>query len=388
MDPLYDEISATTLQEIYPDVIQDEYFKGSPKLAYLRDHCLVPFEGGAYMQNDFTYAPMINGFYDIGKSFDLSKPQTISGMAFDPKKAYVNVTEYLEDLRITNKGELAVFSMVDTDLRTAMHTQNAIWDIALDNHGQALTAGSGQTVTTVDRHSYPNGFEEALSNGLDPSYYGNTFTSYGNAARNGAVGTALNGNVYWGGTVTGGTGMLTYATMLKMYLKARRGNQAPNLGYCNKTLFSYMLQRIQTQQRFGVERDAIWGAEGIRLMDCMILVDDYAPSLADGVSDAQIGNYLTSSFAITNFPNATSWSNLAAVYSNSSTNTLTVGEVLVMLNTDKCLFRVVNDELFGFGFKPFLMSAGNTRVSGQVLAAANMQYLAPWSGCYGYGFGA
>ena len=376
-DPLFDEISATTLQEIYPDVIQDEYFKGAPQLAYWRDHCLVPFEGGAFMQNDFTYAPLVNGFYDIGKSFDLSKPQTISGMAFDPKKAYVNITEYLEDLRITNKGPEAVFSMVDTDLRTAMHTMNAIWNIAGWNHGQ--------TITGSDRHSAPNGIEEIYNNGLDPSYYGHVFTTYGNQARNGAVGTALNGNVYWGGTAAGGTGMMTYAVLLKLYLKARRGNQAPNLGVCNKTLFSFMLQRIQTQQRFGIEKDAIWGAEGIRLMDCMILVDDYAPSAstADGVNDAQIGNYATSTFDTTPFnATITTWSNLP------TSTTVTVGEVLALYNTDNMLFRVVNDELFGFGFKPFLMSAGNTRVSGQVLSAANLQNLAPWSGLYAYGFGA
>lgn len=371
-DPLFDEIAATTLQEIYPDVIQDEYFKGAPFLAYLRDHCLVPFEGGAFMQNDFTYAPLIGGFYDIGKTFVTAKPQTIGGMALDPKKCYVNITEYLEDLRITNKGELAVFSMVDTDLRTGMHTMNALWNIAVWNHGQ--------TISGSDRHSAPNGIEEVFNNGYDPSYYGNVFTSYGNQTRNGNVGAALNGWVYYGGTASGALGMITYAWLVKMYLKARRGNQAPNLSICNKTLFSFMLQRIQTQQRFGIAHDVIWGADGIQIMDCNILVDDYAPSTADGVNDPLLGNYLTSSFVVPS--GITTWSNLPV-----AGTTAYVGEVLAMFNTDKMLFRVVNDEMFGFGFKPFLMTGDNTRVCGQELSAANLQNLAPWSGIVSYGWG-
>jgi len=270
--------------------------------------------------------------------------------------------------------------MVDTDLRTAMHTMNALWNIALWQHGQTI-AGS-------DRHSAPNGLEEIFNNGYDPSYYGNTFTTYGNQTRNGAVGAAVNGWVYWGGTAAGATGMITYKDLVKMYLKARRGNQAPNLGVCNKTLFSFMLQRIQTQQRFGIVHDVIWGADGIQIMDCNILVDDYAPSAStnDGVNDPLLGNYATSTFNPQSFATATAWSNIAAMVT-AGTTTATVGEVLLMMNTNKMLFRVVNDEMFGFGFKPFLMTGDNTRVCGQELSAANLQNLAPWSGIVSYGWG-
>ena len=84
-DPLLTELNATTYQEIYPRVIEDEFFLAAPFLAYLRDHCLVPFTGGAFMQAMFRYAPMIGGFYAPGADFNLTKRQTITGMNFDTR---------------------------------------------------------------------------------------------------------------------------------------------------------------------------------------------------------------------------------------------------------------------------------------------------------------
>ena len=37
-DPALDELSATTLYEIYPSVVQDSFFNDVPFLAYMRDH--------------------------------------------------------------------------------------------------------------------------------------------------------------------------------------------------------------------------------------------------------------------------------------------------------------------------------------------------------------
>ena len=56
-----DELSATTKYEIYPEVVQDNFFLAVPELAYFRDHCLVPFGGGSFMQAVFRYASLIGG---------------------------------------------------------------------------------------------------------------------------------------------------------------------------------------------------------------------------------------------------------------------------------------------------------------------------------------
>jgi hypothetical protein len=84
-DPLLDEINATTLKEIYPRVVEDEFFLDTPFLAYLRANSLVPFTGGESMNFSFLYAPLIGGSYAKGQSFNIDKVQTLSGCVFYPK---------------------------------------------------------------------------------------------------------------------------------------------------------------------------------------------------------------------------------------------------------------------------------------------------------------
>ena len=78
----YTELNATTLQEIYPRVVNDNFFLAAPFLAYLRDHCMVPFTGGAFMQSIFRYAPMIGGFYAPGAGFNITKRTTIAKIPY------------------------------------------------------------------------------------------------------------------------------------------------------------------------------------------------------------------------------------------------------------------------------------------------------------------
>ncbi len=375
-DPLLDEINATTEKEIYGAVMQDNFFRNAPYLAYKRDHCLFPFGGGAFMQFDFTYAPMIGGAYARGENFNTSKPQTIQGAQFDPKTYEVNITEYLEDIEINNRGPLAVFSLVEADMRTAMNTMNAIVEIAGWRHGQA----SGSTITD-NRAKHINGISEILNNGIDNSWDGNVFPSYGGVTRGGTVGTALNGNIRWVGDSQGNPGQITYGVLLEQYMRCRRGNDEPDIGVTNKAAYAFILERMQVQQRFSQETDPIYGATGIRFQKAFVLADDYCPSATSqyGVNDSVIGNYSTGTFTTVGSPTAAS--NLPAA------TPITVGEVFFWINTRKQLFRISNSPLFGFGFKPFIYSADNTRVSGQILAAINDECPAPWSGIQIFGIG-
>jgi hypothetical protein len=365
------------LKELYSEVLQDNYFRNAPFLAYLRDHSLVPFEGGAFMQFAHVYAPMYGGFYSRGQTFNTAKPQTISGALFDPKLVEVNITEYLEDVEINNKGPLAYFSLLEADFQTAMNTINGIVAVAIWRHGQA----SGTTISD-NRTLAVNGLSEVINNGLDNSWDGNIFANYGTQARNGAIGTAFNGNVRWVGNSTGGVGMITYNTLLEQYQRCRRGNDEPDIGVTNKAAYAYCLERIQPQQRFGQERDPIWGASGIKFLNAFILADDYAPSQTSqfGVNDPVLGNYSTGTFTSAS-------SGLTAASGLPTSQTITVGEVFFWLNTRKFLLRISNSPLFGFGFKPFIYSADNTRVSGQVLGALNLECIAPWSNVQIYGIG-
>ncbi len=377
-DPIFDEMNVTTLREIYPRAIEDEFFLDTPLLAYLRANCLVPFPGGTEMSNGFLYAPLIGGFYPPGGNFNITKRQTLSAMRFDPKYCYVSVVEYLEDILVRNKGPQAVFSLIDIDLRNAMNTISGIIAVAMALHGQA--AG---TNIVGNRPNSINGWEEALDDGYCPQWDGSIFTAYGTQARNGAVRSALNSPVYWGGTSTGGLGPITYQVLEETYQTCSIGREEPDLGTCNKALYAYIKERIQPQQRFAQERDPYFGVSGMRMNNAMILKDDYFPSLVYGQNDPDLGNWLTGSF--TN-PLSTSpaGSNFPV---SSAAATLTVGEVFNWWNTKKWLFRVTDDAEFGFGWTGFVRAQDNTRVVGQVKAMVNLECTAPRLNKTLYGFG-
>ena len=378
-DPIFDEMNVTTLREIYPVAIEDEFFLDTPLLAYMRANCLVPFGGGTEMSNGFLYAPLIGGAYAPGSNFNITKRQTLSAMRFDPKYYYVSVVEYLEDILIRNKGPQAVFSLIDIDLRNAMNTISAIIAVELARHGQA----SGTNISG-NRPDSINGWIEPMSDGITPQWDGSVFGSYGTQARNGAIGSRLNSTPYWGGTGTGGTGPITYQAMEETYQDCSIGREEPDLGTCNKALYAYIKERIQPQQRFGQERDPYFGVTGMRMNNAMILKDDYFPSLRYGQNDPDIGNWLTGSITNPlpstgtpsgNFPNST------------AASTLTVGEVFNWWNTKKWLFRVTDDAEFGFGWTGFVRAQDNTRVVGQVKAMVNIQCTAPRLQKTLFGFG-
>jgi hypothetical protein len=330
-DPIYDEINLITLKEIYPKTVEDNFFLNTPFLAYMRDHCLVPFGGGAFMQNVFLYAPLIGGFYAKGDNFNLAKRQTLAGTQFDPKYVEVNITEYKEDIQVIQKGAHAVFKLIDIDLENAMKTISAIVAIAIQNHGQA----AGANIVGA-RANAINGWIEALNDGTLFSWDGSIFANYGTAPRNGVVGAALNSTPQWCGNADGSSAPITYQVLEETYQDASIGPEEPNLGVMNKAVFAFIKERIQPQQRFAQERDPIYGATGFRMNNAMMLKDDYFPSLKYGKNDPDLGNYLTGTIA----------SNLGGTPNGnfpSANVTLTVGEVFCWFNTSKFAFRVSDD---------------------------------------------
>lgn len=363
-DPILDEINLTTLAEIYPHTIEDNFFLDTPFLAYLRAHALTDFTGGANTRFTFLYAPMIGGAYARGDNFNITKRQTLAGAVFDPKLYEVSVPEYLEDLEVLNKGPLAVFSLIDTDLANAMHTISAIVAIAMARHGQAAAGGVAD-----NRAKQINGWAEAMNDGVTNSWDGNYFTTYGTAARNGATGAALNSVPYWNGTQTGAAAPVSYQTLEETYQDASIGREEPDLGVSNKAVYAFIKERIQPQQRFAQERDPYFGVSGMKMNSAMIMKDDYFPSLKYGKNDPDLGNYLTANF--------TSHSSVGAGSNMPTSVTIQPNEVFNWYNTKKWMLRISNSALFGFGFTGFKPAQDNTRVVGQILAALNLECVSP-----------
>jgi hypothetical protein len=368
MDPNVAELNAVTQFEIYPRVVTDQFFLATPLLAYLRDHSLVPFTGGTWMQAPIRYASMIGGFYAPGANFNITKRQTITALQFDTRYLYVSIPEFKEEIQVENKGEYAVASLLEADMQNGVDTANAITAVA--------TAQSGQGA----RSTAINGWVEALNNGIDPSWDGTIYATYGGTTRNGAVGAVLNSVPQWCGDQLGNPGTIPYTLLEMGYQDASRGRKEPNIGVGNKAVTAAVKSQMVVQQRFQQERDPVWGVMGFRLNNAMILKDDYFPSLRYGQDDPILGNWRTGTFTSPAAPSAQS--NLPA------STVCTVGEVFCFFNTFDILFRVTDNEEFGYGFSGFVPAQDNTRVVGQIKAMVNMQFLTAYAHKQFYGIAA
>lgn len=381
-DPTVDIINSITYNSIWPDQITDNFFRAIPFFTYLRDRCLMDFTGGTYQQYAFLFAPTIGGAYQPGASFNIDAIDEIAALQFREKYYEQNVTIYQED-QVRNAGPAAVFSMVDAKMKNAMLTICTQIAIAAWRHGQA----SGGSVVD-NRAEQINGLAEALNDGTVYSWDGNIFTTYGNQIRNGAIGAAQNSVPKWMGQTNGGLGKIDYNLLEGMYQTASQGNVSPDLGVTSKAGMTYIKNTLQVQQRFAQETDPRYGFEGVRLNKMLITKDDYAPSASSanggyGADIPRLGNFLTGT--ITNGLTGTP----AGSFPNSTAaTTLTVGEVLFMLNTDTWKLRVSTDPRYQFGFTGFKVAQDNTILAGQVLAALNLE--CPGGVRYniqGFGFG-
>lgn len=197
-DPIFDEVNAITHFHLYPKVVEDEFFLNAPFLARLRANCMRPFPGGSDMRFTFLYNSMIGGFYAPGATFNITKPQTYTSAFFLPKFVETNVTEYLEQILVINRGPNSAFSQIEIDLKNAMNTISAICAVAINREGQSAA-----------RINMINGWSEALNDGVTPSWDGSTYATYGGQTRNGAIGAALNSVPLWAGTAAGAAAPIT-----------------------------------------------------------------------------------------------------------------------------------------------------------------------------------
>ena len=374
-DPLLDELNATTLKEVYPAVVSDAFFLDTPELAYFRDHCMVPFEGGAFTQNTFLYAPMIGGFYAKGDPFNTTKRQTLATANFDMRYLEVGIPEYKETLDVENKGPLAVFRLVDIDLRNAMQTASAMIAVGIASHGQP----SSTTGVIGNRPKAWNGWDEAINDGRVPGWDSSYFITYGGATRNGVTGSSLNGHVFWCGDQSGNAGMITYNQLLESYMTCSRGRKHPDLGVGNKAVISYIKERMQVQQRFSQEKDPIYGVMSFKFENASILWSDYFPSLKYGKNDTDLGNWLTGSFTSPAANQDGGTSGYVTAESNMpAAVTCTVGEVFNWYHTPSFLMRISNSREYGFGFSGFKEQFDTTKLFGTIKAAGNFECTEPW----------
>jgi hypothetical protein len=328
--PNLDEINTLTRKKIMPG-LADNFFKNSPLLAYVKNNRRADWTGGPTIQENFLYMPMKGGAYAKGAPFDITKRQTKAGLLFSPKFYEVNVTEFTEDVEVIVRGPEAVLNLVQADLADAALTMSAILAIDIYRHGQNIGG--------VDRSLKINGLEEALSDGVNASFGGATFASYGQQARadvNGAL-TSPTGLI-----AANVNGAITYHVLEHSYQSCVIGEEHPVIGVTTNRCMGYINENFQPQQRIDAKEPTI-GYTGIKFKDATIVQDQYAPGV-DGVDDPDIGNYYQSG-----------------------------GEVFMWLNPgaegENAHFRlfIATSEKYQFGFTGFKVAQDSTVVAGQIL---------------------
>lgn len=275
-DPLFDQISATTLADLRKDVVQDNFFVDGAWQRITRFyHAEDPFFGGTWMQEPFQYDRVNGGAYPPGSDVEVSQKQILAAMAFTPRAYKEDVPINMWQTEVVNAGPAAAVSTYDAYMSNAVMALSTDLNIDAYQHGQA----SASTIST-NRTIFMNGIDEALNDGVNPGYLGNVYSTYGGQTRNGVVGNVLNSVPIWIGDSTGATGPFSYTNLFGAYLNCV---QDPDTGLCNKAAFQYIAARNEPKQRFAQEeKDVRIGLVGFRILNAVIHVDKLAPSTKFG----------------------------------------------------------------------------------------------------------
>lgn len=376
-DPNYDQISATTLADMREDVVYDEFFVDSAIQRKLRvSGALDEYLGGTVMQEVFQYDRVAGGAHAPGSDVNIIQKQILAATAFSPKEYVEQIPLNLWQTNVINSGPAARVSITDAYMANAVGALNTDLGIDYYRHGQAA-AGN----VSDDRAIYINGASEALNDGLTNSWDGNIFTEYGGQTRNGAVGNVLNSIPKWLGSQAGATGQISYQPVIEGYLECV---EPPDCGATNKALFSYLLQREEPKQRYGLEQDVSVGVSGIKIMDAYLFVDKLAPS-------TKYGQILPSGLSQTTAVQPTSFTSGSAPSSISNlpaSTTINVGEILFWLRASGWKVRPTTDPEYNFNFTEPIRDQRNPDLIVMFLKAGiNFYTTSPRDNMHMYGAG-
>ena len=350
VDPTFDQVSATTLAELHDDILFDNFFVDCPwqKKMRVTPGCLEEFMGGTLMQFPFQYNRVNGGAVAPGTDLTVLQNQIIAAGAFVPKEYVEQVPLNLWQTNvIQGNGPAVKVKLVDAYMTNAVQALNT--DLAIDFYRH------GQNISGSNRIIFANGMSEALNDGVNPSWDGNVFTTYAGQLRNGVVGNVLNSVPTWVGDQAGNTGQITYKTVLEAYWNCV---QPPDIGLCNKALFSYLQERQEPKQNFVMEKDLSIGVSGLKVMDAYIFLDKLAPS-------TKYGNILPSGLSQTTSikPSAFTTPVLSATQkqiSNYPSATLCQpGEPFFWLRMKGWKVRPAADPEYNFNFTPPIRSQTN-----------------------------
>lgn len=407
-DPLYNEIDATNLESVRKNVVYQNLFVDTPFQAKLRRAGVWdPFLGGAGMMEGIIYGRPQGAAVAPGSTVTVTRQQQNTGMKFQPK-AYVSWNP-LDDWElddgsgqggVINSGPSMIANQYQILMENMVEMINTMIEMDSFRHGQAAA-----TNVADNRILDSNGMSEALNNGIDNSWDGNIFSTYGSNTRNGVIGAALNSVPLYLGTAAGATGQIDFNALMRLWGQCTVTGGKPDLGITNVLGFVAIANALDAQRRdvSNKNHDIAW--DGLVFNGVEIFADPLAPSalagdflalspasgragnnnLVDGAgASTQTGTFTTPQFtnAGVNVSTSPTGSNLP------STTTITVGEVLFFLEAASFKIRPTNKKGWNYGLRRAPMPNNVSMDALFMRLGTNLYNVQPRHNAQAYGFSA
>jgi hypothetical protein len=337
------------------------------------------------MFEGFIYGRVQGAAVAPGSTVSVIRQQLNTGLKFLPK-AYVAWAP-LDDWElddgsgtggVINAGPAMIANQYQILMENMTMMINTMLEMDSYRHGQPTGTG-----ITDNRILNSAGLDEALNNGIDPSPFGNVYSTYGGVTRNGVVGPAMNSTPLWlgqaptTGTVAApaaaGVGQIDFNALMRLWAQCIVTGGKPDLGVTNVFGFAAIANALDAQRRdvSNTKHDIQW--DGFTFNGVDIYPDPLAPSavatnfIAIGAGtggksgnanlvDGSGGNTVTSTFVTPQFTQTVGsvTSNIAISGTGSgfpSNATCTCGEVLYFLETGSFKLRPTDKKGWNFGIR-------------------------------------
>jgi len=337
----------------------------------------------------------------------VTRQQMNTGMNFQPK-AYVSWVP-LDDWElddgsgtggVINSGPAMIANQYQIFMELMVKMINTMIEMDSFRHGQA--SGTG---VTDNRILDSNGLSEALNNGVDPSWDGNVFTTYGGDPRGGVIGAALNSVPLFLGTSTGGTGQMDFNALMRMWGQGTVTGGQMDLGITNVLGFVAVANALDAQRRdvSNTKHDIKW--DGLNFNGVDIYADPLAPSalagnfLALAPASGTAGNNtlvdgagtstLTGTFTSPTYTGTLVSNGISTTGSQvPSARTITVGEVLFFLEASSFKIRPTNKKGWNYGLRRSPMPNNVSMDALFMRLGTNLYNVQPRHNVQAYGFSA
>ena len=394
MPDTLNQIEVTTRRYIDENPeLRDLVFNHDPTMAMIGEDCHEQVAGGSSWNDNIEYDVQDGGPYSKGQDLPADQRQIEQQLRFDPKYNAIMIPFYMEDIKVLNNGPEAVVNLVEERVDSAFMQLGA--QAALKRY---LQGQSGNFI------KFPNGLLEALSDGTNVGWDGNTYPVYGTLIRKTYGGRMLSPAPY---NFAGGSITLPILEQLYDSVVFGSGKYEPNIITTTVKGYGYLRTNFQTQQRFQNVTTAKGGFRGLEYNGAVIVMSRYAPGSylmnpAGGVAAVQPGSATASingqndivakrMFAYATDGQVTAYPTPVTMFGNGTVantgGSSIFGETIFVENIRKPMvkYRTSKSRPFDGSLQEFIPSAGNTKLVGKVLLAENWSIL-PGYHTYGFNF--